>query len=225
MGGISLPSTTVIMSIGMLIVSFLVGLLFFYVTSPDTKEIKKQQIDETTSLLFNFIIFIWIGKIVVNFSRFIKDPLAILAYPSNSNAFYIASLLIIVNILYNSIRKKKEMTSVFKSFVPLFLAASFIYEFLQVIVLGNRGDLLYLALITILLVVFLLLQGKISSYRSSFIVCIAWIIGQLVLSVMYSYSIIFGYMIAPIFFMMAFIFIILFVIVRRRGQVLKNGWY
>lgn len=67
-------ATFKLMSIGIIIISFVVGLIFFYMISYLSKEQRKAQIEEIVSQLINFIIFIWIGKIILNFSIFIKDP-------------------------------------------------------------------------------------------------------------------------------------------------------
>src|SRR5690625_4872518 len=86
-------------------VSFIAGFIFFYIFSNLHKTEKKEHIQEITSLIINFIIFIWIAKILLNFNLLIKDPFAGLAYPSNSNSFYLAIVFITVNIF---IKVKRE---------------------------------------------------------------------------------------------------------------------
>src|SRR5690625_1095176 len=92
-------------AVGIIVISFIVGFAFFYITSPLQKELKKAQLEEMFSQLVNFIIFIWVGKIILNFSIFIDDPLAILAYPSNSEAFYLAVLFSAILLFYKSWQK------------------------------------------------------------------------------------------------------------------------
>src|SRR5690625_1193530 len=99
-GGKEKTSDQLLTLIAIIVMIFIIGLMFFYLTRPLSHVEIKQQIEEVISLLINFVIFIWIGKIVFRFSIFIEDPLAILAYPSDSSAFYVASLLIVVNIVY-----------------------------------------------------------------------------------------------------------------------------
>src|SRR5690625_476361 len=105
-------------SIGLLILSFIIGGIFFYVMSVETKEIKKQQIELIFSLLINFIIFMWIGKIVQHVPLIFKDPLAILAYPSNSVSFYFATGLIIINLIYRVVRHQENLNLVLQAFLP-----------------------------------------------------------------------------------------------------------
>jgi len=73
-----MPSITVIKSISILIASFLIGLGYFYIQSEQSKNTRKKQIEAISSLLINLVIYIWLGKIIVNLPKFINDPLAIL---------------------------------------------------------------------------------------------------------------------------------------------------
>ena len=78
-----LVSTTVLRFLLILVASYLFGLLFYYVLDREEKLHKKKRIDEIISLTIHIILCIWIGKIIVNFQVFMKDPFAILAYPSD----------------------------------------------------------------------------------------------------------------------------------------------
>ena len=113
-------ATFKLMSIGIIIISFVVGLIFFYMISYLSKEQRKAQIEEIVSQLINFIIFIWIGKIILNFSIFIKDPLAILAYPSNAEAFYLAVLFSAILLFYKAYKKKFDVLQLATSFLSVF---------------------------------------------------------------------------------------------------------
>src|SRR5690625_5254060 len=114
-----MPSISVIKSIGLLIVSFLVGIGYFFIQSEQTKELRKKQLEVTSSLIINIVIYIWIGKVLVHLPEFFSDPLAILAYPSNSNAFYVASGLGLINIIIIVTRKKVALSSYIKAFVSI----------------------------------------------------------------------------------------------------------
>src|SRR5690625_3925685 len=101
-----MATAQVLMRVGVLVVSFIIGLIFFYVIHPDEKAIKKQQLEEVSSQLINFVIFIWIGKIISHIQLFVQDPLAVLAYPSDATAFYTATILFLLTISYRIYRKK-----------------------------------------------------------------------------------------------------------------------
>ncbi|HLR71407.1 MAG TPA: hypothetical protein VK085_08240 [Pseudogracilibacillus sp.] len=195
-----MPSTTVMMSIGMLFISFLVGFIFYYILSEESKDRKKKQLDHVLSLLINFIIFIWVGKILLNMKTFFQDPLAILAYPSNNGAFYIAFVLTMFYIAYQIHRKKLDGIDLFTTFVPIFAAASFIFEFFQLVVEENHYAWKPLILWMILLFAYLLLQGRIRQVQLNLLIFTSWGIGQLILYVINVNPSIFGYVVTPLFY-------------------------
>src|SRR5699024_12123600 len=93
-----MPSFWMFLPIAHIAGSFIAGFIFFYLMSALPKAKKKQQAEEDTSLLLNLVINIWIGKILLNFFVFIKVPLPVLAYPSNSHTFYLSVLFRRINI-------------------------------------------------------------------------------------------------------------------------------
>src|SRR5690625_5351516 len=103
----------VLSSIAMIIFSFVGGFILFYFTSPLSKIKKKEQMNEMVNQLINLVLFIWLGKIVLNVSTFIQDPIAILAYPADSNAFYFGTILTLATIVYKG--RSEEHTSELQS--------------------------------------------------------------------------------------------------------------
>ena len=190
-----MPSITVIKSIGLLIASFLVGIGYFYIQSEQTKEIRKKQIEVTSSLLINIVIFIWVGKVLVNLPKFISDPLAILAYPSNSSAFYVASILGLINIIINVKKNKIALSTYIEAFIPIFIGASLIFEFVNYINDGALNSFTYLILLIILIGLQMLLSKKIPIIKLNLIIAIIWSSVKLALSLIYSYTTIFNYFI------------------------------
>src|SRR5699024_3083363 len=152
--------------IGVIIGSFLMGFVFFYMTNPFPKKMKKSILEQLSSLLINFVIYIWVGKIILNIHVFVQDPLAILVYPSASDAFYVASLLISLHIGWNVWRRKMDL-HILEAFVPVFLGASFIYEFVQIFWYEDRYTWLYIGLITALILFFLLVEGHVARWKLS----------------------------------------------------------
>lgn len=218
-GGINVPSTTVITSIGMLLISFLGGFMYYYVLDAHPKEEKKKQMGEVTSLLINFIIFIWLGKILVHLPKFMKDPLAILAYPSDSGAFYLAVLFTLLNLLYRKIRHKQKLLPLFHVFVPVFMVASFLYEFFQFAIKGDSSNWFYLSFTFLFVISYALLQDKIKKTTLTAVMMLLWAIVQGVLSLIFSYVTLFTYMISPLFFLSVFIFIFVMMLYNRKGKV------
>lgn len=191
-----MATTQVLIKIGILVGSFLVGLLFFYMTSPLSKEKKKLHIDQVVSQLINFVIFIWLGKVIDHFNLFIKDPLAVLAYPSNASAFYIATLLFLLWMGYQVNRKKLQITSFMKAFVPVLLAASFVYEFIQ-LTMYEKNTPFYLALLMILLVTYVFRTKK---FSSQLLLLMIWAIGQIIISFFVPFVTISDFIISRYFF-------------------------
>lgn len=203
-------------SIGIIVSSFMIGLLFFYFLSPLNKKEKKFQLEETVSLIINFIIFLWVGKIIINFSQFIRDPLAILAYPSNSSAFYIACFLIILNVIYKVKRHKFQFRPLLTSFIPIFLVANFVYEFIQIVIYGNTWT--YMALLLVLIMLYLLLFEK-RPHILSYVLILSWSIGQLVFSFIFPYTTVLDFMLSPWFFGVVIIITLVFLNIDIRKKV------
>lgn len=195
---------TALISVAILLFSFIFGILFYYFISQNDKVTKKKMIEEVMSLTINFIIFIWVGKIVVHFPKFIKDPLAILAYPSNAKSFYAATLLIIINIVYLKVKKQKMLSEIFNAFVPIFLASSFLYEFFQIIIEDRLTNVSYLAFIFLLLVLYVAMHGKVRMSLLTMFMTYAWLIGQIVLIMMMNITF-FDYRISFIYFVVLLI--------------------
>ena len=186
-------------AIGIIALSFAVGFLSFYLLSDLTREQKKLQVEEIISQLFNFVIFIWIGKILINLSTFISDPLSILAYPSDSKSFYFAIVSIALMLLYKSKQKNMQVIPLLDSFVHLFLISSFVYEFIQFVVVDNFYALGYLILLSILIAIFFLLRERFTTLKILTVIVIVWSIGMLILGFVQPFVTVFGYIMAPWF--------------------------
>lgn len=215
-GGNRMATVQALTSIGLIIVSFLIGFIFFYLTSPLTKQMKKHHMEEIISLIINYIIFIWIGKVLLNLPQFIRDPLAILAYPSNSSVFYIACLFIVLNVLYKMKRHKFQVKPFFVSFIPIFLVANFVYEFIQIIWFGNSW--FYMALLMILIILYLLFFENMPQ-KITYGMILGWSFGQLLLGFINSYTTVFSYMLSPWFFITIIILTLIFMFNVNRKRV------
>lgn len=212
-----MPSISVLKSIGILIISFLIGIVLFYVISNDEKEEKKKQIENVVSLSINFVIYVWLGKIILKLNVFIKDPLAVLAYPSTSQTIYMATLFTIVNLLYRKFRHSEKIAPIMYTFIPIFLGASFVYEFLQVVVEKQPYNNLYLFLVTGLTIGYILLYGKVRIYLLSYLFSLSLLLGQLLLTLLSSTTI-FGYPLLPIYFIILIVVVIISIFVEHRKR-------
>lgn len=184
-------------------ISFALAFLAFYLTSNGPKEQRKEQIGEITSQLINFVLFLWLAKILLNLPLFIQDPLAVLAYPSNSDSFYLAALFTGVLLYYNSRKKKLAGLGLAHSFLQVFLAASFVYEFIQLIWRDNPFSFPYLVVYGVLLVLFHVLQGRSGRQNQISIVLGGAAAGFFAISFLLPYLTVFGYIVEPWFLALA----------------------
>lgn len=186
-------------SIGMITLSLVLGFLSFYLLSDFSKEKKKRHMEELTSQFINFIIFIWLGKIMLNFPIFISDPMAILAYPSDSNAFYFAIVFIILFLLYKKKRKKLDVLSLLESFVHVFLISSFVYEFIQIVVEDNTYAFGYFILLVALIGIFFFFRERMNITVLLMVLITIWSIGLMILALTQPFVTVFGFTMTPWF--------------------------
>ncbi|MEJ8777475.1 hypothetical protein [Pseudogracilibacillus sp. ICA-222130] len=189
-------STTVLRFLLVLVASFLFGLLFYYVMDREEKLNKKKRIDEVISLTIHIIICIWIGKILANFQLFMKDPLAILSYPSDRRALYIALLLVSIYTVYETFKKKRPFRPIWNTFIPVLLGTLFMYELLQIIVEKNTYYFYYIIIYTILLLLYILLERYPHQLH---IVIYSWFSLQIICWYYLGSIRLFHYMVSPIF--------------------------
>ncbi|WP_205599211.1 hypothetical protein [Oceanobacillus halotolerans] len=192
-------ATWMLETISILVISFIAGFLSFYMVSSLSSQTKRKQIDEMVSLLINFVLFIWVAKVVLNIDVFLSDPFAVLAYPSNSHAFYLATLFSMIHIGYKVWRKSLDIVLTLYTFVHVFLFASFVYEFIQIVWVKDSYTWGLIGLLFVLLLVLVFLTNHLSKKNLSLVMIIGWSIGQLILALSLPYTTVFGYMLAPWF--------------------------
>jgi len=59
----------------------------YYISSEEEGKEKRRILEEAGSVLINFVLFLWISKVILNFSVFIREPLTVLSYPDNAETF------------------------------------------------------------------------------------------------------------------------------------------
>ena len=210
-------------SIAIIILSLSMGFLTYYLLSDLAKEKKKIYMKEILGQLINFVIYIWIGKIILNFSTFIVDPLAILSYPSNSNAFYLAVLLSVITILIQTKRGKIDILPFLNAFTHIFLTASFVYEFMQIIWNKNTYLIGYMGLVALLIVGFVVMRGFVSPHWLNLLIFLGWTIGSLGLAVTMPIMMVFGYTMAPWFLVLLLIICCLLMVFQKKKEGARSG--
>ncbi|WP_153723428.1 hypothetical protein [Sporosarcina cascadiensis] len=218
-----MASISKLISISILVFSIALSILLFYLMSELPKEQKKKMVDEMVSQLINFVLFMWAGKVLLNLSVFITDPMAILAYPGDSGAFYAAVLFSGLLLSYKVKRGHLEGLAVGRAFVHLYLSAAFLYEFIQYTWNDQIYSLRSLILLAILLGVFTYLNGRMATGKLLGILLTVWTFGMAVLLTIQPYVTVFGYMIKPWFLLLFFAANLLLLILQHRKEG-RYGW-
>jgi hypothetical protein len=203
-------------SIAIIILSLSVGFLSFYLMGDLSKKNKKIYMEELASQLMNFVIFMWIGKILFNFPVFIKEPLTILAYPSNSYAFYLAVFVSAITITIKSKRQKIEIVPFFNAFTHVFLVASFVYEFTQIVWNNNTYSIRYMGLLAVLIIATVFMRDRIAIYRLNIIMLVGWTLGTLGLAFIMPFTMVFGYTMATWFLGLILVICLMVIILKRK---------
>lgn len=210
-------SSDIVLSTGILLLSFIVAILCTYYLINHSKNCKKLYIEESINQIINFTILIWCSKILINLPLFINEPLSVLAYPSNSNAFYCAFILTFILFIYKVKRKTLKVNKFIQIFIFIILTASFIYEFLQYQLSDDVYAFGYFILLSILLLIFIMIRGKMKISSQTLLLVSIWSVGLLILYYWQSIIIIFDYVIEPWFIFLFFITNLCFIwfIVRK----------
>lgn len=209
--------THALLTIGIFVVSISFGFLIYFVVADQSN--KKTYMEQLMSQLMNFVVYLWIGKILLNVSLFIKEPMTILAYPSDSNAFYIAVLFSIVTVGIQMKRKKIDINPFLHAFMFVFLLSSFMYEFIQIVWNDRLFSIQYIGLLAFLIIVFIAIRSYTTIYVSNIIMVIGWTLGMWGLSYMMPVTMVFNYTIASWFLELFFVFCLLVIIFSRRKKV------
>lgn len=212
-----MPSTTVLMTIAIHTISIVAGLAIYYLSSKLGVSERKKVIEQLTSYIINFILFIWLAKVIWQLPLFISDPVAVLAYPSNAQAFYLAIFLILIQIGYHCKKRGLNIQVLLFHFIPVLLSASFTYQFIDLVWLNNQFAWGNFLLMMFLLLLFLRLRERLQQRTLIITITLCWVMGKLILNSLLPYTTIFGYMIHPLLYLVVgMICMVLFVIRRKR---------
>ncbi|MEW9109941.1 MAG: hypothetical protein AB2374_11380 [Cytobacillus gottheilii] len=212
--------TSKLLFFGIVAFSFLAGVIAFYFLSEQPKEQKRREVDEVITALLNFVIFMIIGKVLIHWRIFIDDPLAVLAYPSNSSAFYLAVLFSIALLVYKSKYKQLPFIGFSAAFLHIFLSATFLYEFIQLVWKNNSLSLGNMIIAGLVLVLYFYLREQLKSVNLVLALLTGWSAGMLILSYFQPFITIFGFIVAR-WFVLAFM-VLGVVVMMKRNLILKR---
>lgn len=207
-----------LVSIVIMVLSFGIGFITLYVLGVLSKEQRRRYLDEIMSQIINLVLFVWAGKVILNFPIFMEDPLSALAYPSGSEAFYLAVVCTAVLFFYKSSKWRLDTLLFVKSLLLVLLTASFTYEFVQYIWNDNHSVLLYMILLMVLLLVFILMHNRLSSGTLILFILAVWFIGVLSLLFIQPFVTVFGYIIRPWFLVILFVIVFSYILYFKRKR-------
>ncbi|HLR65139.1 MAG TPA: hypothetical protein VK075_06910 [Pseudogracilibacillus sp.] len=190
-----MPSMTVVYKLLQYVIAFMIGIAFYYGKSSKERTFKKKAIDQFLSYLINFIIYIWVAKIVLNLPLFVKDPFAVLPYPSTQPMFYLAQFLLGIHLFVQYKRQKVNKMYLQDTFMPIMLMSLFIYDFIDFKFNHFNQSLATFILYSVLILLFLFIK-RVKTWH----LVIIWAAIQLIFASYFSYTTIYGYLIAPYYF-------------------------
>ncbi|MFD2638415.1 hypothetical protein [Piscibacillus salipiscarius] len=211
-----MAATSVLISVGTLVVSFIVGIITYFLTSQESIDVRKKNIEEVSSFIVNVIIFIWIGKILLNINLFIQDPLAVLAYPSYSSAFYIGLIGAVLVFVRRMKKGLVDLAPFLNSLMVIFIFTSFTYEFVDYVWNDNLYTWRYLTLLFGITMIYIMISNKVSYYLTSGLLMVLWGLGQTILSILLPFTTVFGYLISIWFFIIISIIGIVLLLTRKQ---------
>ena len=173
-----MPSRWIVWMMLTLVGSWLIGALFYYVVAPHRADEKRKRIDDVASTVINVVLYMWLLKLIIHVQTFVRDPLAILAYPSDRRMFYGGIVLAVLTLLVQAARKKQSVERWFVTFVPIAFVASFSYEWLLIAQGKGTYTFPYVALVGIAIGTYLV-GVKRSEWGAAIASSFIWLIGML----------------------------------------------
>ncbi|WP_198135882.1 hypothetical protein [Pontibacillus chungwhensis] len=191
-----------------LAISLVSGVLLFMMTSPFSKSETRKALSGISDLFVWLLIFIWVGKVLLKWEAFWKDPISILIYPSNHQALYIGLLLTFILSMWRYRHRVGEL-AISKSLVLIVNYSLFVYYFMAVIWTSSGtvyvGELVLAGVLVIWQVVSLTARSQQSWWYGMFG---AFIAGKFMLTLILGETFLFHYKVDLwVWILMSFIFV------------------
>lgn len=178
--------------------SFVFGIIFLIVTSPFSR---KEQISQVIDFLIVFLLMIIGSKVLLHIRIFLTDPIAVLAFPSDSKAFYLAFVMMSVYLSMLVKRNKIDLLSFSDSFVRVLLMTMFVQFFSEIIFTDDFVSIYQLMLSFILLLFLLLFEKRVANLILHTNILIIWGVGNAFLHI-FSPVLLFGFQVDSWFYLM-----------------------
>lgn len=191
--------TETLISAVILAISGVFGGIIYIMMNHSAKSKKREMLEELLSQFINLVIYIYVIKILLNLDIFFDDPLAVLAYPSDSGIFYSAIVLTSFVIIYRNLKGKLDLKDFLDGMIILFLTSSMMYEFIYFIIYNDTYAFVYFLVLVFIFLVFYVLYNRIIKKNLLITVVLLWTAGIICLSIVYSTATVFDYTMRPWF--------------------------
>lgn len=160
---------------------------------------KKGQLSHAISIIADFLIFLWASKLALNVHHLIREPVAVLSRPADSAAFYTASLLTGIILVFRIWRDRSD-PGILLFLLRLWFLSSFLFEFTEFVIGSHPANLINL-----------FLYGGLSLFsvrkalppdRLMVMSLLLWAAGGLSTLLIQPVLTMFGFLISPWFFLM-----------------------
>lgn len=191
--------TSAIEHIVILLASFAIGVAAYIGMDTETFKVKRKRLDWLLSITIQLVIYIWIAKVLVLFNLVIKDPVAVLAYPSNATILYVALIFTSIHIAVHIKKNVLPVNAMVEVFVPVLLSTQFIYVCIQLLQTGRTGFFINAAIIMVLLLMYITVD-QLRTFRGSVTIFITWAVAKIILSIGFAHKTLFGYLVSPLLY-------------------------
>lgn len=205
-----MPLNSVMLSIGILFASFLGGILFYYVVDHNDKQHKKYELDQFLNVLIQFILYLWLMKIIAQFSMVFQDPMSVLAHPANSMHFLFASIILLVHLWFKYRNNTSATINLFQTGSFIIIASLFIYEILQLLTQPGADFNVMIVVLAALIVTNVLLYGKHNELILSGSLIGVFLIVACGFAFFKGYYMFFGFMLSPYYFLLLIILLAIY---------------
>ncbi len=196
---------SVVWRLGAMIIGGIVGAFLYYLHSEQSKKVKKRIVDDILGHIIRLVLMMWAIKIIRHFSLFVQDPLAILAYPSDTNTFYLALIFVILIATIEGVWKKKDVLSLIPPFFYMLFIALFIYESYVLFIQQSMYSFPYYIVLASVMISYLILPQKRSEWNKMWWAMSLWTLGSLVIFPVQPLVTIVQFRMTPLFALLLFV--------------------
>ena len=196
---------SVVWRLGAFILGGVISAILYYLRSEQSKTVKKQVVDDILGHIIRLVLMMWTIKIIRHFSLFLNDPLAVLAYPSDTNTFYLGLMFVIIIALVEGVWKKKDVLSLLPPFFYMLFLTLFVYESYVLFIQQSMYSFPYYLVLASTIMSYLIFSEKRTVWNKTWWAVSIWTLGSLVIFPFQSLVTIVQFRMLPLFALLLFV--------------------